>query len=187
MKRIQKKRQDYRYEIQAAPAPAARYWKAFRVLLPVLGFFVCQGGHKLLLNLDLSESPVFQKRVVENPLRDAEWETMVASLEKMSDSYNGQVEDQEASEFMLDVLKHNNRSHSRLRKSLPLGWELGHKTGMLRRSCHDVGVVFSPRGDYTSAKNFIARVARQTYQYYKIDPDYASAGAVLRPRGSVKT
>lgn len=361
MKRIQKKRQDYRYETLAARAPAlsvppvpaapAWYWIVFWTLLPVLGFFVYQGGHKLLLNLDLSEKPVFQKRVVENPLRDAEWETMVASLEKMSAGYDGQVGiyikdlntdrvwehnpdqlftaaslikvpimvsifekikrgelsldtrlkltrrdraggsgslkwarpgtvltvmeivfkmitesdntatrmlieyagmdylqrtfgelglintriypegmnltsapvarenyttaremarlmeriykgqvvDPEASEFMLDVLKHNNKSHSRLRKSLPIGWELGHKTGMLRRSCHDVGVVFSPRGDYiiavltgdvpdyTSAKNFIARVAGQTYRYYKIDSDYASAGGVPRPRGAVKT
>lgn len=98
--------------------------------------------------------------------------------------YTGQLVNREASEFMLDVLKHN-KSKSRLRKGLPLGWEIGHKTGLLRRACHDAGIVFSPRGDYviavltseapnyTAAKNFISKVAKLTYKYYKIDADYA--------------
>ena len=99
--------------------------------------------------------------------------------------YKGEMVDRNLSEFMLDVLKHN-KSRSRLRKGLPLGWEIGHKTGLLRKSCHDVGVVFSPRGDYViavltsdvpnykSAKGFITRVAKLTYEYYKIDADYAA-------------
>jgi beta-lactamase class A len=98
--------------------------------------------------------------------------------------YKGELVNREASEFMLDVLKHN-KSRSRLRKGLPLGWEIGHKTGLLRRACHDAGIVFSPRGDYviavltsespnyTVAKNFISKVAKLTYKYYKIDADYA--------------
>ena len=105
--------------------------------------------------------------------------------------YRGELVDRTSSEFMLDVLKHN-KSRSRLRKGLPIGWEIGHKTGLLRRNCHDVGVVFSPRGDYviavltgqapnyTVAKNFISKVAKQTYKYYKIDADYAQAGETER-------
>jgi beta-lactamase class A len=108
---------------------------------------------------------------------------MAGILERI---YKGEMVDQTLSEFMLDVMNHN-KSRSRLRKGLPLGWEIGHKTGLLRRSCHDVGIVFSPRGDYliavltsdvpdyTSAKNFIARVAKLTYRYYKIDADYADS------------
>ncbi|HAT73194.1 MAG TPA: hypothetical protein DCS63_10300 [Elusimicrobia bacterium] len=100
--------------------------------------------------------------------------------------YEGELVNREASEFMLDVLKHT-KSRSRLRRGLPLGWEIGHKTGLLRRSCHDVGIVFSPRGDfvlavltsevpdYTSAKNFITRVAKLTYAYYKIDAGFAES------------
>ena len=100
--------------------------------------------------------------------------------------YAGELVNREASEFMLDVLKHT-KSRSRLRRGLPLGWEIGHKTGLLRRSCHDVGMGFSPRGDfllavltsevpdYTSAKNFIARVAKLTYAYYKIDAGFAES------------
>jgi beta-lactamase class A len=108
---------------------------------------------------------------------------MASLLERI---YGGTLVDRQSSEFMLDVMKHT-KSRSRLRKGLPLGWEIGHKTGLLRRSCHDVGIVFSPRGDfviavltseapnYTVAKNFIARVAKLTYRYYKIDADYAQA------------
>lgn len=106
---------------------------------------------------------------------------MASLLERI---YAGELVNREASEFMLDVLKHT-KSRSRLRKGLPLGWEIGHKTGLLRKSCHDVGIVFSPRGDYviavltseapnySTAKNFISKVAKLTYQYYRIDSDYA--------------
>ena len=102
--------------------------------------------------------------------------------------YDKELVDKEASDFMMEVLKRN-KSRSRLRKGLPLGWEIGHKTGLLRMACHDVGIVFSPRGDYvlavmtsdvpdyTSAKNFISKVAKLTYRYYKIDADVAQSGA----------
>ena len=111
---------------------------------------------------------------------------MASLLERI---YAGELVNRESSEFMLDVLKHT-KSRSRLRKGLPLGWEIGHKTGLLRKACHDVGIVFSPRGDYviavltseapnyTTAKNFISKVAKLTYQYYKIDSDYAGAPLV---------
>jgi beta-lactamase class A len=115
---------------------------------------------------------------------------MTAIMERI---YRGEMVDRTSSEFMLDVLKHN-KSRSRLRKGLPLGWEIGHKTGLLRRSCHDVGIVFSPRGDYlisvltsevpdySSAKNFISRVAKLTYKYYKIDSDYAQTRDAVASR-----
>jgi len=324
-----------------ASAPAKAVWlaRASWALSAVLCYFIYQGGARVVRNLELDGKPVVQKKAAANPIREAEWQTMAASLEKLSDNYSGhvaiylkdlnsgriwehnpdqlftsaslikvpimvsifekikrgelsldtrmkltrrdraggsgslkwaregtslsvmeivfkmitesdntatkmlidyagmdylqqafedlglvstgisqegmslasgsvsrenyttaremaglmeriyrgQVVDAASSEFMLDVLKHNNKSHSRLRKSLPLGWELGHKTGLLRRSCHDVGIVFSPRGDYViavltgdvpdyhSAKEFISRVALQTYKYYRTDSDYASA------------
>lgn len=110
---------------------------------------------------------------------------MAEMLEKI---YAGELISRESSEFMLDVLKHN-KSRSRLRKGLPLGWEIGHKTGLLRKACHDAGIVFSPRGDYvivvltsevpdySSAKKFIARVASLTYKYYRIEADFAQSRA----------
>ena len=110
---------------------------------------------------------------------------MAGLLERI---YDGKLINKESSGQMLDVLKQN-KSRSRLRRGLPIGWEIGHKTGLLRRSCHDVGIVFPPRGDYiiavltsnvpnySSAKDFISRVAKLTYKYYKIDSDYAQSRA----------
>ena len=115
---------------------------------------------------------------------------MASLLERI---YAGELVNRESSEFMLDVMKHT-KSRSRLRRGLPLGWEIGHKTGLLRKACHDVGIVFSPRGDYviavltsevpsySSAKIFISKVAKLTYQYYKVDADYAQISeGIVRP------
>ncbi len=83
----------------------------------------------------------------------------------------------EASEQMLTILKHQ-KLRDRLPRYLPMGWEIAHKTGLLRRSCHDVGIVFTPKGDYMicvltgrdmnyrSAKHFIASLGRLTFDYY---------------------
>jgi len=102
--------------------------------------------------------------------------------------YRHQVVDQFASELMLDILKRR-PTKSRLAKKLPVGWEIAHKTGLLRRACHDVGVVFSPNGDYViavltgrnrsyrRAKHFIEGVGRTTYDHYKHESGlYAKAG-----------
>jgi beta-lactamase class A len=109
--------------------------------------------------------------------------------------YSGELVDREASGFMLDVLKHN-KSRTRLRKGLPSGWEIGHKTGLLRKACHDAGIVFSPRGDYvivvmtsevpdySSAKKFITNEAALTYKYYQFEPAYDQSRA--RDTGTIK-
>ncbi len=102
---------------------------------------------------------------------------MASLLEKI---YRRQLVDRFSSELMLNILKQN-KGHSRLAKYLPISWGLGHKTGLLRKSCHDVGIIFSPRGeyilavltgqvaDYKTAKNFISKVAKITFDYYGCD------------------
>lgn len=92
--------------------------------------------------------------------------------------YTGTLVDKEKSDYLLGILKQT-KSRNRLRAGLPDGWELGHKTGLLRSACHDAGIVFSPRGDYLlvvmtgnvpnykKAKAFIASVGRTTYKYYQ--------------------
>lgn len=92
--------------------------------------------------------------------------------------YRGEVVNGFASELMIDILKRK-RARSRLAKHLPPGWQIAHKTGLLRRSCHDAAIVFSPNGDYVmvaltgrvdsypSAKDFIARLGRTTYKHYR--------------------
>jgi len=99
---------------------------------------------------------------------------MAYLLEKI---YKRELVSAEASDQMLDILKHQHL-RDRLPRFLPTGWEIAHKTGLLRRACHDVGIVFSPKGDYMicvltshdatykNAKRFIAYVARITYKYY---------------------
>ncbi|MBI4056880.1 MAG: serine hydrolase [Elusimicrobia bacterium] len=109
---------------------------------------------------------------------------MANLLERM---YRGELVDPVSSELMLEILKRN-KSTSRLKKGLPPGWEIAHKTGLLRRACHDVGVVFSPGGDYViailtgqntnykTAKDFIAKLAKLTYKHYGSEgQDLASA------------
>jgi beta-lactamase class A len=99
---------------------------------------------------------------------------MAYLLEKI---YKRELVSPQASDQMLDILKHQHL-RDRLPRFLPTGWEIAHKTGLLRRACHDVGIVFSPKGDYMicvltshdatykTAKHFIASVARITYKYY---------------------
>lgn len=102
---------------------------------------------------------------------------MTMLMEKI---YRGELVNHFASELMLDLLKgrrHGRRS--RLTKGLPVGWEIAHKTGLLRRACHDAAIIFSPNGDYIltvltsrnrsygSAKKFITRAGKITYAHYR--------------------
>ena len=91
--------------------------------------------------------------------------------------YSGTLVDKEHSDYLLAILKQT-KSRNRLRAGLPEGWQLGHKTGLLRKACHDAGIVFSPRGDYLlvvmtgdvpnykKAKSFISSIGKITYKYY---------------------
>ncbi|MBI5244548.1 MAG: serine hydrolase [Elusimicrobia bacterium] len=101
--------------------------------------------------------------------------------------YRREMVDKFSSELMLDILKQR-RTPSRLAKALPAGWEIAHKTGLLRRACHDAAIVFSPEGDYiltvltgqnsdyTSAKDYISKIGQITYMDYKGRVDlYAKA------------
>ncbi|MDE2292735.1 MAG: serine hydrolase, partial [Elusimicrobia bacterium] len=105
--------------------------------------------------------------------------------------YRGKVVNNFASELMLDILKIR-RPRSRLAKYLPPGWQIAHKTGLLRRSCHDAAIIFSPDGDYVfvvltgrvgsyhAAKDFIARLGRISYRTYR-----SGAGLYARAGGSL--
>jgi len=117
---------------------------------------------------------------------------MAYLLEKI---YKGEIVSKQASELMLDILKRT-KSRSRLKKGIPLGWEIGHKTGLLRKSCHDAGIVFSPKGDYIvvvltsnvpsyrSAKDFISNIAKITAYYYKYENSFESASTqISKSRG----
>jgi beta-lactamase class A len=106
---------------------------------------------------------------------------MTMMLDKI---YHGEYIDTHASALMLDILKHKKAVASRLAKGLPRGWEIAHKTGLLRMACHDSAIIFSPEGDYAitvltgqnpdyhSAKDFITGLARITFRHYGGMPHY---------------
>ena len=72
--------------------------------------------------------------------------------------------------------------NDRIPKRLPSDTVVAHKTGLERRICHDVGIVYSPNGDYVisaltkhrnrtarRAKRVISDISSITYDYYVQD------------------
>jgi beta-lactamase class A len=100
---------------------------------------------------------------------------MTMLLEKI---YRGEAVDKYSSSVMLSILKRPKAGASRLAKGLPRGWEIAHKTGLLRMACHDSAIFFTPHGDYAmtvltgqnrsyqAAKDFISRLGHITFRYY---------------------
>ena len=100
---------------------------------------------------------------------------MASLLEKMY--HHEFAGDAGLNDLMLEIMKGAN-APTRLKKNLPREWQFARKTGLLRKNCHDVGIVFSPEGDYVVcvltnsyaenyrvAKNLISKVGRETYHY----------------------
>ena len=159
---------------------------AMRILLDEIGLGFVQG---LLPQLGLVYTEVYPDglTLASGYVRQENYTTareMAAMLESI---YRGQIVDRFASELMLEIMK-GHRTRARLARSLPVGWEIAHKTGLLRRACHDAAVIFSPYGDYIlviltgrnrsywTAKEFIMDAGRATYRTYGSQSrDYARA------------
>lgn len=94
----------------------------------------------------------------------------------LEEIYNHRLVNDGLSDLMLEILK-GTKARSRLRRYLPENWKLARKTGLLRKNCHDVGIVFTPEGDYIicvltsendtyrKAKGFIASIGQKAYAY----------------------
>jgi beta-lactamase class A len=94
-------------------------------------------------------------------------------LEKI---YDRELVNDGYSDLMMEIMKRADDPH-RLGKFLPKNWVLARKTGLLRKNCHDCGIVFTPKGDYIicvmtsnnttykKAKGFIANVGQTAYEY----------------------
>lgn len=118
----------------------------------------------------------------------------MASL--MDKIYNGQAVDKVSSEVMLEILKKPKAVASRLAKGMPAGWDIAHKTGLLRQACHDSAIFMTPNGDYavtvltgqnrsySQAKDFITKVARVTFNHYAGPRYYAKASPRRKARAA---
>lgn len=102
---------------------------------------------------------------------------MAYVLEKL---YRGQFLNQEVSERCL-ILLGQQKINDRIPRNLPQDETLSaHKTGLERHICHDVGIVYTRKGDFLicvlvkhenkfaqPAKRLISDIALSTYNYYK--------------------
>ncbi len=118
----------------------------------------------------------------------------MASL--MDKIYRGQAVDKVSSEVMLEILKKPKAVASRLAKGMPRGWDIAHKTGLLRQACHDSAIFMTPNGDYavtvltgqnrsySQAKDFITKVAKVTFTHYAGPRYYAKAAPRRKARAA---
>lgn len=167
---------------------------ALRMLLDDVGFDYFQRGFQTTLGLTYTqihpEGLSLENRRIPNENYTTARE-MGSLLEKM---YKGQLVDRFSSEMMLEYMK-GLKTRKRLARPLPVGWQLAHKTGLLRGACHDVGIVMTPQGEYVLAvltgqnqnykvaKSFIEKLAATSYRYLREDADLAKAtntGSSLR-------
>jgi len=100
---------------------------------------------------------------------------MAFLLEKI---FKGELISAQASQEMLDILK-KQRVNDRIPRYLPKEVAIAHKTGTLKGTFSDVGIVFAPEGAFLLcvitdevtnkkyAKRFISKVAKTTYEYHK--------------------
>ncbi len=94
-------------------------------------------------------------------------------LEKL---YLGQLSDKESTDKMLNLLKMQ-QLNDKIPKYLPVDTMVAHKTGEIGQFSHDVGIVYSSKGDYIivilsesdyppGAEERIAQVSQAVYQYF---------------------
>ena len=97
-------------------------------------------------------------------------------LEKI---YRGKLINQSVSVKCLELLKRQT-VNDRIPLKFPTGVVVAHKTGLEKGICHDVGIVFTDRGDFLicalvehndksskRTKDFIAMISLLTYNYYQ--------------------
>ena len=97
--------------------------------------------------------------------------------------YHKALISKDISERCLKILKLQ-RTNDRIPRYLPIEAIVAHKTGLEQTVCHDAGIVFSGHGDFlicvltkhansnsTFSKDFIAKIALDTYAYFEQLPD----------------
>ncbi|MBI5555792.1 MAG: serine hydrolase [Elusimicrobia bacterium] len=97
--------------------------------------------------------------------------------------YNQKIINAYFSRKSLEILK-KQKVNDRIPAHLPESIEVAHKTGLEKGVCHDVGIVFTPKGDFLicvlthyqynharRAKKLISKISYLTYIYYQYRSD----------------
>ncbi|MBI4668077.1 MAG: serine hydrolase [Elusimicrobia bacterium] len=133
-------------------------------------------------------------RLSSRPVLKENYTTAREMAELLEKIYKGELISREASQSLMELMKHL-KHKERLAKTLPQGWRIAHKTGLLRHACHDAGIVFSPSGDYVlvvltwkgpdyrTTKRYISYLGKVTYRYYGGESDLADTRPSKRIRG----
>ncbi len=148
---------------------------ATNMLLDKLGLDYC---NRVFAQFGL-EQTVLKRKMMDFSRRSQgveNYTTATDMAEVLGRIYRGKLVNAAYSERGLKWLK-NQHLNDRIPAKLPKGTIVAHKTGLERSVCHDVGIVYTPRGDYLicvltqhkglskPAKRFIAALSRQTYDY----------------------
>lgn len=118
--------------------------------------------------------------IMDLKLRDKGIENYTTAKEiglMLENIYRGKLVSRNASLEMLKILM-KQKATDRIPKYLPKEIVVAHKTGLMRDSCHDAGIVFTNKGNFvivvltqklntTIAKNVIAEIAYKTYSVYQ--------------------
>ncbi|MDD5439393.1 MAG: class A beta-lactamase-related serine hydrolase [Candidatus Omnitrophica bacterium] len=150
---------------------------ASNILINNLGFNTLNGYFKKLGLKDTNLSRKMmdfkaRKRGVENYSSPRD---MALLLQKV---YDNKLVSPSVSEKVLRLLA-GQKINDRIPRRLPKGTVIAHKTGLEQGACHDVGIVFTDRGNFLICaltehpyqhaylpKQFIAKVAALAYHYY---------------------
>ncbi|MFA5117057.1 MAG: serine hydrolase [Candidatus Omnitrophota bacterium] len=145
---------------------------ASNMLIDLLGFNYLNDTFK---KLGLKNTNIVRKMMdFKSRKRGRENFTTAADLAFMlKQIYEGKLINKEISAKCLEILK-KQKMRDRIPAKLPSGTVVAHKTGLERRICHDVGIIFTYRGDMlvcvlTRHKNKTAQAAKHFISYTALD------------------
>jgi beta-lactamase class A len=149
---------------------------ASNIFIDSLGFNYLNNTFKNfgLKNTNLSRKMMdftYRKRGVENYTTAGDMSLLLRKL------YKQEILSPSLSKKALNLLS-NQKINDRIPVKLPYGTLVAHKTGLERYVCHDIGIVYTKKGDYlitvltkskkgfNKSKILIANLALDVYNYY---------------------
>lgn len=116
---------------------------------------------------DLRNSDAFTGKLSEN-----DETTPREAAEMLRQFYTGEWVDRDASDSALSIMKLC-QTNARIPRYLPCGTEVAHKTGSMDRVANDVGIIYSPKGNYILSLFYNGNTASEE-EYAGNDHNYFS-------------